>query len=691
MTRATTASDARLDSLILETCEASAIPREWVKRLGFKLVDPAELTALGRKPIKTMVLPYFDVDGAALEFHRFRYLEDPRTSWERKVLQTKPLRYFQPPGTGLKAYFPPVLDWRELADDPRHPLLITEGEKKAASASIHGFACVGLGGVDCFASKQIDSLLLPELMEFKWENRDVVIVYDSDAYTNPNVLAASVRLGRRLFSLGASVRITSLPAAKDGSKQGVDDYIRAAEKNGENIKTAMLQLIETASADLFEREIALHEFNQKFVYLRDMDRVIVREDGIILNPEAFVRRAYAACTHREWSVKVDKKSGDVSRVPTLIPTADAWMLWEQRLTRKTLDFDPLAGELTDHNYNLWRGWPVSPAPGPVDQWHALLDRLFLNAPAVDRQWFERWCAWPIQHPGAKLKTAVIIWSHAEGTGKSTILETLRAVYGGLAILMNDKSVDLKYTDWLVNKLFVGVDDISGKTREEHSAHWRNLITSPMVAVEKKYVPTFSIANRVNFLFTSNEPNALRISSKDRRYYVHEAAEWGDRPEREAFFDDYYRWLNTEGAAALMHYFLNLDTKGFNPDASALTTASKLDMVEAGKGPLEKWLEDLLDAPDAVLRIGSAQLPGDLWTSDDLVALYNDRPGNKSPVTRVTMGMALTAAGVRVAYKGNAVRLKTGLKQRLYIVRNAEHWVHAPGPECRDHYTTTRTK
>jgi hypothetical protein len=48
----------------------------------------------------------------------------------------KPSRYTQPRNTGVCAYFPQLTNWEALASkDPDEPLLITEGELKAAKAT----------------------------------------------------------------------------------------------------------------------------------------------------------------------------------------------------------------------------------------------------------------------------------------------------------------------------------------------------------------------------------------------------------------------------------------------------------------------------------------------------------------------------------------------------------------------------
>ena len=451
---------------------------------------------------------------------------------------------------------------------------------------------------------------------------------------------------------------------------------------------AIATLLAEASDKAFEREAALLDFNSRFVYLRDLDRVLVREDLALLAPEAFANRAYAAEQFRQLTLK-RKKDGEITQHTEMVPAAKAWLVWENRLTKKTLDFDPMAEELTEHAYNLWRGWHTKPVEGPVALWSKLLGHLFEGSQDESQRWLEQWLAYPLQHPGAKLKTAVLIWSRAEGTGKSTVLETMRGIYGDCYVPMNDTAVDLTYTDWLVNKLFVGVDDIAAKHRDDHAAKWKNLITSPRLTIQKKYTPSFEVTSRVNFAMTSNEPNALRLSTRDRRYFVHQAAEWGTQASREEFFNRYYDWLHKGGAAAILDHLLKLDLEGFDPDANAPMTEAKQAMQDVSLGPLEKWLADILDAPDFIIAIGAARQKGDLWTSEDLAALYNAQPFVKQPIAGNTMGMALNATGFKKARKGVQITLTNRTRKRLFIVRNADKWEEASAEACRAHYEETR--
>src|SRR3990167_6334977 len=77
-------------------------------------------------------------------FYRIRYLETP-TDFSA-LTDKKPVRSVQEPNTAPVAYYPANQDWEGLLHDTDQPLILTEGELKAAKACKEGFPTIGLGG-----------------------------------------------------------------------------------------------------------------------------------------------------------------------------------------------------------------------------------------------------------------------------------------------------------------------------------------------------------------------------------------------------------------------------------------------------------------------------------------------------------------------------------------------------------------
>lgn len=112
------------------------------------------------------------------------------------------------------------------------PLYITEGAKKVDSLISRGAVALGGIGVWSFTVKRsvlektrgTPKVLLPDWQGIALQGRPVIICFDSDAALNTDVDQAEAELGALLRAQGAQVSRVRLPAAPDGSKQGIDDF-----------------------------------------------------------------------------------------------------------------------------------------------------------------------------------------------------------------------------------------------------------------------------------------------------------------------------------------------------------------------------------------------------------------------------------------------------------------------------------
>ena len=163
-------------------------------------------------------------------------------------------KYVMPYGDAPHVYFSPGAG-AALAD-VAVPVVLVEAEKSALTVTAAGrragrpLLTVGLGG--CFgwrtsrAGKSADasgarvnvSGPQPDLARITWPGRDVAILFDANAATNPTVRQARRQLAEELVSRGARVRIGTVPA--EPGVNGPDDF-RAAHDD-----TALLALLDDA-------------------------------------------------------------------------------------------------------------------------------------------------------------------------------------------------------------------------------------------------------------------------------------------------------------------------------------------------------------------------------------------------------------------------------------------------------------
>ena len=181
-----------------------------------------------------LAIPYYDLNGERTAYTRFKP-DHPRSNTDKDTDERKIVKYEAPKGEPTRPYLPRQI--KSIFYDSSVPLMITEGEKKALKATQEGFPCVGLPGVSNWStpSKQTNGPrkereLHNLLAKIPWQERHVIIVFDTDASRNPNVNREAAELARALERQGAIVTIVTLPTCwneekKQFEKQGLDDYL----------------------------------------------------------------------------------------------------------------------------------------------------------------------------------------------------------------------------------------------------------------------------------------------------------------------------------------------------------------------------------------------------------------------------------------------------------------------------------
>ncbi len=137
--------------------------------------------------------------------------------------------------------------WSWVAKHSEIPVLLTEGEKKAACLLSLGFVAIALPGIWMGRVKNQETgidYLHPDLMPMVSKGRKFIILFDNDEKpsTRHAVHLASVFTGKVIESAGASCSIASLP---EGSEKGVDDFVTA---NGQRALSLIAKIIDRALA-----------------------------------------------------------------------------------------------------------------------------------------------------------------------------------------------------------------------------------------------------------------------------------------------------------------------------------------------------------------------------------------------------------------------------------------------------------
>lgn len=132
-----------------------------------------------------------------------------------------------------------------------------------------------------------------------------------------------------------------------------------------------------------------------------------------------------------------------------------------------------------------------------------------------------WLAWPLQHVGHKLRSAVIAYGE-EGTGKSLVLSrVMRSVYGArCSVAIGQTELDSSFNAWASRMLYVcGEEVMSNEDVKNLSGRLKAMITEPTVQINEKNQRVRVEDNHLNMVFLSNADTPIWLGQHDRRYLV----------------------------------------------------------------------------------------------------------------------------------------------------------------------------
>ena len=451
-----------------------------IRKLGFSdMLSQVQTEAdTGVGNAVSYVIPYYGPRGEDLKYHRWKLF--PITDEDLDI------RYTQNEKTIPHLYLPKLVDWVKICADTSQRIIITEGEKKAACATNMGLPTAALGGVWSFTSKKWHLRELPDLNWFDWRGREVEICYDGDMYTNDNVARALDALTGMLTKKGARVFVRHLP--NEGGVSKLDDFlmmngVRAYEK---------LYVAEAPNSEL------MSQLNDDLVYIKNIQSYFSVHERILYGDVKRLKRRYG-------SMKIVSESGKQ------ISAIDEWVQWSFMRMVDRMTYAPGKEQFIGGELNDWPGWGVEPKRGEVSQ--------FLDVVrSVDGwEWLLKWLAYPIQNPGAKMFSAVLLWSVEQGTGKSFIGDVMRDIYGLNSKVITSKELHDESMVWLRSRQFIMGEEVSQRRSVADAGILKHIITGDTVTINEKYVPQFDMPNCANLMFTSNKPDAIIMDQSDRRF------------------------------------------------------------------------------------------------------------------------------------------------------------------------------
>lgn len=513
-------------------------------------------------------------------------------------------KMFCPPNSPPAAYIPVgnpdsgLPDWHSIPKGSK--IFFHESVIKAINGARLNTYSIGLNGVWGWGSRKHNIALLPEIRDLPWKSLELnpVILFDTNINTSQQVELAAKRLAEKLLEVtGRTARLLRMSTSPDilgGEEYGFDDYCVAV---GDAVAQDFLAQ-DGEPMDLSEVELLRLELNQKVCVVKTLSRVVDIETGTLMTTAAFTELNYA--TYQAEMLNANGEPKPVS-VPKL------WLKDPRRTQVDVLAYAPgkerLILDQSPTALNTWQGMGVNPSAGNVDQWLTLLVN---NAPSEEiAEWVLDWLAYPLQHPGAKLNTLLLIFGPS-GTGKDMFLSPMHSIYGSNAVKISNDELKSQFTSLYAAKQFVHADEMKRVANAADAVNQKikGMVTNMTMTVNRKGDPEYKIKNVLNLAITSNYYDCIKLDEDDRRAAV---IRW--QPKRhdcdmrgiQTYWGPLAKWLESEeGAAAIYDFLLNRDLSKFDPAAWAPGTEAKSEVIDAARTPLERYVYQLRTEPDTAL-------------------------------------------------------------------------------------------
>lgn len=295
----------------------------------------------------------------------------------------------------------------------------------------------------------------------------------------------------------------------------------------------------------------------------------------------------------------------------------AWREWKLNMERKVVrlsevGFDPTGNDLRI-KCNIWGGWPTKPRAGSCEILLDLLRTLCSleeNSSETIYQWVLKWLAYPIQHPGAKMRSA-LIFHGPQGAGKNLFFEAYAAIYGKYGRVIGQAELEDKFNDWASGMLFMIADEVVARQELYHTKNKiKALITGEYIRINPKNVAAHDERNHVNIVFLSNEKQPAVLEKDDRRF----AVIWTPEKLPDNYYADVAEEIKAGGIDALHDYLLNLELGNFNEHTKPPVTRSKQDLIDINLDSVERFMTDWTN--------GDLGLPVVPCSSEDIYKAYN---------------------------------------------------------------------
>ena len=215
-------------------------------------------------------------------------------------------------------------------------------------------------------------------------------------------------------------------------------------------------------------------------------------------------------------------------------------------------------------------------------------------------WVMDWIADIFQNPANKKGTAIYLYSHEKGVGKSTFYTILSKLLGNLATKLEQSKVAERFNANIASKLLVFIDEATYSLKK--SSHiLRDNITSETLIIEPKGQEKYKVRDCTRYLIASNFSDAVEFDqhNDERRFTViNMTNRINDDDLRSKYFSDIIKSCS-KYKNELLTYLLNIKITS-NLTNKYTTDFYKECAIENSK-PIDLFIQDILDSDYELLE------------------------------------------------------------------------------------------
>ena len=595
-----------------------------------------------------------------------------------RILGSSDHKYHQP-HKGVHARFSALYpNWDEVRSDLNTPIIITEGELKAACLCKHGFPTISIAGVSMWhpakVRKTSTPTLLQELVDMRLKGRKVYVAFDSDLRINPGVRREMNDMMFALLKEGAQPLQIDIPNLPGHRKTGIDDFILSEGKEAfQNLMSNAVSGAEVSQIEVLAGRLGFCPIEDRFYYLSNLNRFDILKKSTL----------------------VDLLKGDFPQHDQRRSLLDTWLEHPQRriISGSTMLTSPNAGKWISTNGEMFANVyipdfpPYSPRPDGlgeermVEPFTGFLHNV-LSA-QEDYRTFLLWLGHPLVRPDIpKLQNYVYLFSRSQGTGKSLLMSMVRHIYGNNGYKTSLEEITGRFNPY-TKYLFTYCDE-AVRNRKEASdlVNAMKELTSTNVCLREMYTPPRNIVSLTNYMFATNNIESIAVEADDRRAIVIHLKERpydaGDCPHASRF----YAWLFEQEhvnhdlfqtrisyiySYLIDYYHIHSIEEDITSRLTAKRAIIKNAVVEAGLDTVAATVKYLLI--DGGIHEYISDYPYDLIETNKLLELVRDLSGFKASSRMLTSAIE-TLNLVRLPQSNILIG---GTKRRFVAFQRLDFW------------------